>query len=350
MPKKMSKKKIIGLGILAILAISVWQFTIMVMPFVGIWYTWKKSKYSQNKKIVITLALVGIILFGVFAMQEGAKQAEIDKTISLEITEPADNTTTTAKAIVIKGVVNLEGAKLKINNEKVSLDGTSFSHNANLQEEQANTFEIVVKKGSYDIKKTLTITNILSPEEKAEREKVKAQQEAELKAQKEKEEQIKADLEKKLKLALSNMRVEKDEFNNTASYRDKTSPQYVSQNGFFLTIKENPTLGRYFTLQVQYSGGDWLFINRYIVKADDQTFTLIPEDVHRDNTNYVWEWSSFYNEDDFMPMVKAVIDAKDVKIRYQGNEYYKDRVITATEKQALQNVLDAMVALKMGVQ
>ncbi len=350
MSEKMSKKKVIGWGILAILAIALWQFTVMVLPFVGLWYTWKKSKYSKNTKIIITCVLVGVIIFGAFAINEGAKQAEIDKTIAVEITEPADNTTTTAKAIVIKGNVNLTGAKVKINNEKVSLDGTSFSYNVNLQEEQANTFEVVAKKGSYNVKKTLTITNILSPEEKAEREKIKAQQEAELQAQKEKEEQIKADLEKKLKLALSNMRIEKDEFNQTAEYRDKTSPQYASQNGFFLTITDHPTLGKYFTLQIQYSGSDWLFINKYIIKADDQTFTLTPSEVHRDNTNYVWEWSYFHNDDEFIPMVKAIIDAKDVKIRYQGSQYYKDRTITSTEKQALQHVLDAMVALKMGVQ
>lgn len=349
MLKNINWKKTIKWSVIVILAIALWQFTLLILPFVGIWCVWKKTKYTKNTKILLTVILIGIIFLGSLAMQEGAKQAEIDKTIAVAILEPLNNTTTTAKSITIKGNVNLDGARVKINGQKVQVNDKNFEYTASLPEGQATNFEVVAQKGSYTAKTTLAITNELSSEEKTERAKIEAQKEAERKAQEAKEAQIKADLEKKLKTALSKMRIENDDMIKAVRYEDKTSPQYRNVNGFYLTITEHPTTGRYLTLNLQYSGSDWLFINGYIIKADDQTFVLTPDKVNRDNSNYVWEWSTFTDEEEIMPIVEAVIKSKEAKVRYQGQQYYKDRVITATEKQALQNVLDAMVALKMGV-
>jgi hypothetical protein len=43
-------------------------------------------------------------------------------------------------------------------------------------------------------------------------------------------------------------------------------------------------------------------------------------------------------------MVKAIISSKKTVIRHQGNDHYADRVITAKEKQGLQDVLDVFEA------
>ena len=339
-------KKTIKWSAIAILAIALWQFTLFVLPFIGIWYVWKRTKYTKNTKILLIVILAGIIFLGSLAMQEGLKQAEIDKTIAVVITEPLNNTTTTAKSITIKGNVNIKGSKVKINGQKVQLNDKNFEHIASLLEGQATNFEVVAQKSSYTAKTTLTIINELSPEEKAEKAKIEAQKEVERKAKEEAEAKAKAEEEKRVKQALAKMRIETDDIQNITRYEDKTSPQYRNLNGFYLNITDHPAIGRYLTLNIQYRGNDWLFINYYIIKADDQTFTLFPDDVSSDNYSYVWEWSTFTNDKDFMPIVKAVIASKEAKIRYQGNQYYHDRVITNTEKQALQNVLEALEALK----
>ena len=44
-------------------------------------------------------------------------------------------------------------------------------------------------------------------------------------------------------------------------------------------------------------------------------------------------------------ILKAVANGKDLKIRFEGKDYYKDKTITAQQKTALRNVLDAYEAL-----
>ncbi|GEM_PF-646645 len=338
------KKVLIWTGII-VLGLALWEFVLVASPFIALWYLWKKTKYSRNAKIAISGAIVLLAVIVGIGAQKNAKQAEIDKTIAIQIIEPSDNTTTTDKTINIKGSVNLEGAKIKVNNASVSMDGKSFAYTAELTSDK-NSFNVVAEKGNYNTSTVLTINRILSAEEQAKLDKQRAEVEAKRKAEEEAKKKAEAELQRRIDTALSKMRVKKDDIRNITTYEDKNSPQYRNANGFYLTIVEHPTVGRYLSLNVQYYGNDWLFINSYVIKADNQTFTLLPDEVNRDNTNYVWEWATFTDDDVFLPIVKAIIASKEAKIRYQGNQYYHDRVITNTEKQALQNVLDALEALK----
>lgn len=43
--------------------------------------------------------------------------------------------------------------------------------------------------------------------------------------------------------------------------------------------------------------------------------------------------------------MNSIIDAKNVKIGYNGQEYYNEKIVTQKEKHALKNVLDAYFAL-----
>jgi hypothetical protein len=43
-------------------------------------------------------------------------------------------------------------------------------------------------------------------------------------------------------------------------------------------------------------------------------------------------------------MIESIISSKNTKIRYNGQRYHSDRIISNIEKSALQNVLDAYYA------
>ncbi len=44
-------------------------------------------------------------------------------------------------------------------------------------------------------------------------------------------------------------------------------------------------------------------------------------------------------------MIKAIISSKQAIIRFEGKQYRNDKVITPIQKKALENVLDAYLAL-----
>lgn len=151
----------------------------------------------------------------------------------------------------------------------------------------------------------------------------------------------------KLASATSKMRKDVDSVREITFYADKSTTQYNNRNSFHLYIGQK-VAQVWLRLRIQYTADDWLFIESFAIKADDRTYNVAPDyfDVERDNGNgAIWEWYDYAVERSDVKMVQAVIASKKTILRYNGQQYYSDREITAAEKQALQNVLDAFVAL-----
>jgi len=146
--------------------------------------------------------------------------------------------------------------------------------------------------------------------------------------------------------ALTKMRTKTDEVENLTWYHDKSTARYGSENDFFIYFGKNSG-NTWLRLRIQFASDDWLFIKRYIIKADDRTFTIETQygEVKRDNDSTVWEWYDNNMDKNKYEMIKAVIASNKTILRCEGQQYYKDRTITAKEKEALQNVLDAYEAL-----
>lgn len=149
--------------------------------------------------------------------------------------------------------------------------------------------------------------------------------------------------------ATKKMRVKVDDINDMTWYYDKTSPQYTNYNGFYAYIGTSKGSKPWLRLVIQYAADDWLFIEKYIIKVDRQTYNITEDsygEIKTDNgSGGIWEWLDRkvgYSE---YQIIKAVANGKDVKIRFNGKDYYKDKTITAQQKIALQNVLDAYEAL-----
>lgn len=150
----------------------------------------------------------------------------------------------------------------------------------------------------------------------------------------------------RLDVALSNMRKTTDEVKNINWYHDKSTTQHENENDFFAYIGKNSERP-WLRLKIQFADDDWLFIKKYIIKADDKTFTIETQfdEVKRDNNSMVWEWYDVQMDKNKYEIIKAVIASNKTILRCEGQQYYKDRTITAKEKEALQNVLDAYEAL-----
>ena len=149
------------------------------------------------------------------------------------------------------------------------------------------------------------------------------------------------------KSALSQMRVEKDEVKGITWYRDKTSPQYVNLNGFYLYIGAGKGFTPTLRLKIQYYGEDWLFIEQYFFNVDGKTKVIKPSygDVERDNDSKVWEWFDTTPNDSEVALIKSIIKSKKAVMRLEGSKYYKDVVISSTQKAALKRALTVYTGL-----
>ena len=155
---------------------------------------------------------------------------------------------------------------------------------------------------------------------------------------------------RKLRLAISKMRSEKDEVTGITWYEPQNAPESNgSRNALYLYFGEQQGTILPLRLKFQYAGENWVFIKEVTIKADNQTFTINPEydEVKHDNAGgQVWEWYDHPATDDNIEMAKAVINAKQVIIRFGGDQNQQDYYMPDSEQQELRDTLDAHSAME----
>ena len=137
------------------------------------------------------------------------------------------------------------------------------------------------------------------------------------------------------------IRHKKDEFSNFTWYKDKSSPNYVNQNGFYLFFGiRNDGYVTDLRLRIQYYAVDWLFIQSYDLNVDGKNYSLYAlGNVERDNDNgFIWEWYDFTVNEERKPLIQAISTAKKVKIRFNGSQYYDTRALSKNQVKAINNV------------
>ena len=157
--------------------------------------------------------------------------------------------------------------------------------------------------------------------------------------QKEKEEAI-AKLSKKF-------RFEEDEFGDRTWVYHTTTPKYTNRNSIHLYFqKDNNGHASNLRFRVQYESGDWLFIKNMIFNIDGENMQFIPDDMETDcgYGGRIWEWcdeSAAYNQE----LINKIANAKTVKVKFNGRQYYNTKTMSSKELQAFKETLEYYKAL-----
>ena len=145
---------------------------------------------------------------------------------------------------------------------------------------------------------------------------------------------------------LNAMRKKTDDVRGITSYTHQDTTEFVNTRSdcycYFVSAKSaKPSL----RLQIQYVAEDWLFIRRFVIKADDETFTLAAtglRDVERDNSaGKIWEWHDRPVGTKEREMLEAITKSKRVILRFEGDKYQKDRDLSDSEINRIRTVLTA---------
>lgn len=143
------------------------------------------------------------------------------------------------------------------------------------------------------------------------------------------------------------MRQKRDDVQDITIYTHLDTAEFVNVKSemFCYFASKNDKLSLH--LQIQYVSEDWLFIERFIVKADDQNFTLTANQVDRDNGVKsdgeigIWEWHDRVVGPNERKVLDAIIKADKVTLRCEGRQYKKDRELSDEEIHRLKTVLTA---------
>jgi hypothetical protein len=166
--------KILG-GIFAVVIfLRVW---FIAVPGLILWYIYKKSPFSSERKKVATIVTVVIfVLLDTFAYISSRPP-------KLTIDTPENNISVQQQNVSVTGSVNPAAAGVSINGQTVSVnDDGRFEYNAALNEGR-NTLSFIAKNAYNQTTTALTIDRVLTSEEKTQQEvEAKTKQEEHAKA------------------------------------------------------------------------------------------------------------------------------------------------------------------------
>lgn len=141
---------------------------------------------------------------------------------------------------------------------------------------------------------------------------------------------------------LKGLRVSKDEFKKTSFYHDPNSTKYDNINSVYLYLGRDEKNNVWPRLRIQYAGEDWLFVEAFRFVIDGgSTKTILPTDgIKKDNDGgEVWEVCDKSPDSADLLTLNEIANSKVAKIRYEGREKVRDRVITEKEKKSLKKML-----------
>lgn len=145
--------------------------------------------------------------------------------------------------------------------------------------------------------------------------------------------------------------------------KSKSYKYYSNVSQLTLSLQTYPNSLPLIFLRINYSDDDWLFINKYLIKTDSTKYTFfkkdgeynsevlsggkIKETISINITPYdeykgmVMLSNETYNKNvEKYNLIKEIINSQKPKIRYNGKQYYSDRVMWKGEKNGLKEVIN----------
>lgn len=154
--------------------------------------------------------------------------------------------------------------------------------------------------------------------------------------------------------ALSGLRKKRDDMEGYTTYRPRGAPEFVNSRSWVVPyIYDGDTGPPRLKFVIYYVADEWLIVERYLFKVDGVAYEFTPDDygpgrVERDNgSGGIWEWwGTDATDGQARRFLEALANSKEASMRYDGKQYYKDRTLTAAEREGARQVIRGFEALR----
>lgn len=151
--------------------------------------------------------------------------------------------------------------------------------------------------------------------------------------------------------AVAKLRKEEDRVEGITWYKHPNQPRYLnSRSTAYLYIGRKGAAGRpWLRMKIQYTSSNWLFVERVVAWHDGIKEPLISGRFERDNNSNIWEWMDVRPSDGQIELLKSLANANEAILRFEGDQYRKDVKLSAGDKRAIREVLDAYTIMRSGL-
>lgn len=241
---------------------------------------------------------------------------------------------------------------LKQSNSTITKENEALKEEINELKNGASRLLAIGKKQFEDKKYLDSISTLKSlidkhpsSNEANESKEIIIQVENEIKKIKEAEElKIKQEKERTEK-ALEKLSKRRDDLEKTTKYVPFVLDDSQDTNVHLFIFKADNSKP-FINMKFLYSSSKWLFIDSFFIVVDDIKYEFNKTKFQRDHDSKIWEWYIKRAEEKDIEMIEKIIQSKKSTIRFYGQQYYYDHVITNKEKESMQMVLDAFKAFK----
>ena len=203
-----------------------------------------------------------------------------------------------------------------------------------------------------------TVYNGLSAEEQAKvknadilvaaREQISQLKADEAERQAQEVERAKAQKQAEGEAAVAKLNKQSDPVEGVDWYKSPNQPYYADSRSYMLPYIGHRQYSPWICLRFHYTGDNWIFFENITISIDGENYykTFNYTDVHRDNDTEVWEWIDIVATDEDITMLEKVANSNQTIVRFQGDDYHYDLIVSASDKAAIADVLKAYNFMK----
>ncbi|MCI6711858.1 MAG: hypothetical protein MR576_07765 [Firmicutes bacterium] len=149
---------------------------------------------------------------------------------------------------------------------------------------------------------------------------------------------------------LSKMRSETDKVQNCTFYYPKAYPDYVDRRSHVLPYIGYNSTSTWMCMESSYKGSEWIFWESliFVIDGNTQTKTFNYYDINRETSNVggVYECYNGVIDSLDIELFRKIADSNETIIRFNGDNHNYDLTVSASDKQAIKDVLDLYDILK----
>lgn len=137
----------------------------------------------------------------------------------------------------------------------------------------------------------------------------------------------------------------KDDFEKSSWVQPKARPIYSNQNGAYCYFSKTDSGAENLRFKMQYAAEDWLFVENVRFNIDGEIIDYYTGKWETDHDSKIWEWSDEQVDVVSYITLKKIANAKTVKYRLNGSQYYKDKTLSQSAIKSIKNTLAYYEAL-----
>lgn len=149
-------------------------------------------------------------------------------------------------------------------------------------------------------------------------------------------------IEQRRLASVAKLRKKEDRVEGITWYQHPNRPKYLnSRSTVYLYIGAKPGYRPTLRMKVQYAASDWLFVDSVYAWQNGLKELLITGPFDRDNNSTIWEWRDVEPDGYQIEVLRSLGKAKKAILRFEGAQYKRDVELSAGDKRAILDVLEA---------